>query len=75
MQDLIDAIKPFGAKLRIVYGTESHECNQYDVLSMMSLYDDIRIIKTVETEELLPGLNILYQSKPWILTVLRNCYR
>ena len=36
LQDIIDACKKFDnqVKIRFVYGTESHECNQYDALSV-----------------------------------------
>ena len=66
MQDLIDTIKPFNTKLRIVYGTESHECNQYNVLSMMDLYDNMRIIKHVEEEDLFDDLKILYLPEEYL---------
>ena len=47
-------------KIRIVYGTESHECNQYEILNIMSLHKDIKVIKYVESEELFENLNVLY---------------
>lgn len=50
-------------KLRFVYGTESHECNQYSLLMDTNLFDrgvDLRVIKYVAEEELMPGLNVLY---------------
>ena len=48
------------SKIRIVYGTESHECNQYDIMNIINLHDDIKVIKTVESEEIFDGLNFLY---------------
>lgn len=60
LEELIITCKLKHALIRIVYGTESHECNQYDLLEVMSLYDNIRIIKEVEDEELLPDLKVLY---------------
>ena len=60
LEELIMVCKEKRALIRIVYGTESHECNQYDILEVMSLYDNIQVIKCVEEEELLPGLNVLY---------------
>ena len=50
-----------------MYGTESHECNQYDILSLLKIYDKIRVIKQVTEEELLPGLNVLYLPEEHIL--------
>ena len=47
-------------KIRIVYGTESHECNQYDMLDILHFPGDIKVIKTVSSEELLPNMNVLY---------------
>lgn len=66
LQSLFDACKPLGTKIRIVYGTESHECNQYDVLSIMDLYKDVKVIKTATKEELLPNLNVLYLPEEYI---------
>lgn len=60
LQELVLACKEKNAVLRFVYGTESHECNQYNILSLLKLYDKIKIIKYVEEEELLEGLNVLY---------------
>ena len=66
MKNLIEVCSRLNTKIRIVYGTESHECNQYDVLSILDLYDDIRIIKKVESEELLPGMNVLYLPEEYM---------
>lgn len=60
LQSLFDVCKPLNTKIRIVYGTESHECNQYDILSVVDLYDDIKIIKTVTKEDLFDDLRVLY---------------
>lgn len=61
MIDLIESTKD-DVKIRLVYGTESHECNQYNIISKLkTIYNrDIEIIKHVSEEELFPGLNILY---------------
>ncbi len=59
-QSLFDVCKPLKTKIRIVYGTESHECNQYDILSILDLYDDVRVIKTVSKEDLFEDLKVLY---------------
>ena len=47
-------------KLRIVYGTESHEVNQYE--SMKELEDGIyyRVIHQIEEERLFDDLTVLY---------------
>lgn len=60
LKELIEACKEKKAVLRFVYGTEFHEANQYDVLSLMKLYDKVDVVKYVKEEELLPGLNVLY---------------
>lgn len=57
---LIDVCRQKHTKIRIVYGTESHECNQYDMLSLLKLYDDIKVIKFVEEEYLFDDLKVLY---------------
>lgn len=60
LKDLIEVCKDKDIPLRFVYGTESHECNQYDIMNVMKLYDNVKVIKFVSDEELLPNLNILY---------------
>lgn len=60
LKELVLACKEKGAKVRIVYGTESHECNQYDIFSLLKIYEDVKVIKTVTEEELLPNLHVLY---------------
>jgi len=60
LKDLIEVCKDKNIPLRFVYGTESHECNQYDIMNVMKIYDNVKVIKFVSEEELLPDLNILY---------------
>lgn len=60
MNNILEICKKYKTKVRIVYGTESHECNQYNILSKLNNQYDIKIIKNVSDEELLPGLNVLY---------------
>lgn len=60
MMDLFDVCKDKHTKIRIVYGTDSHECNQYDVLSVIDKYNDVRIIKTCQEEELFEDFHVLY---------------
>ena len=67
LNELIEACKEKKCKIRIVYGTESHECNQYDILSNIDAYDDVKVIKSVEEEELLPNMNVLYLPEEHIV--------
>ena len=63
MNKLVSICKKFNAPLRIVYGTESHECNQYKIFNSMFNKDkelNWKIIYQPYEEELLPGLNVLY---------------
>jgi len=60
LKDLIEVCKDKDIPLRFIYGTESHECNQYDIMNVMKIYDNVKVIKFVSEEELLPDLNILY---------------
>ena len=60
LKELVDICDEKNAKLRFVYGTESHEADQYSVMNVLHLSSNIKVIKYVEEEELLPGLNILY---------------
>lgn len=50
------------AILRIVYGTDSHEWNQYKTFFACSNFNhlDVDVIYHVRDEELLPGLKVLY---------------
>lgn len=61
MNDIINAVDS-DTKIRLVYGTESHECDQYSIISKLSSIKniDIKVVKYVEEEELLPDLNVLY---------------
>lgn len=60
LKELVIACKEKNTIIRIVYGTESHECNQYDILSLLKIYDKIEVVKFAKDEELLPGLKVLY---------------
>ena len=60
LKELVDICEEKGTLIRFVYGTESHESDQYSVMSVLNISDKMRVIKYVEEEELLPGLNILY---------------
>lgn len=58
IQEMIE-VCPKDIKIRFVYGTESHECGQYSIFSTIQ-NTDIKIIKTVEEEELFPDCKVLY---------------
>lgn len=64
IQELISICKK-DIKIRFVYGTESHECNQYNIFSTIK-DTDIRIIKTVEEEELFPDCRVLYLPEEYV---------
>lgn len=70
MKKIITECKRLNTKLRIVYGTENHECNQYNIFfSELTLESDIdfRIIKTVEEEELFEDFFVLYLPEELML--------
>lgn len=60
MVELLDVCRLYQTKIRIVYGTESHECNQYDILSLLDIYPDIKVIKYAEEETLFDDMRVLY---------------
>ena len=68
MLHLISLCKRRKCKLRIVYGTESHDANQY-VLFHHFLKDpdlDFKIMYHVEEEELFKGIHVLYLPEEYI---------
>ena len=63
IRDLLDTIIQINpdCRIRFVYGTESHECDQYDtILNNIDSKFDIRVIKHVSEELLFPHMNVLY---------------
>lgn len=62
MDSLINISKEYNCPIRIVYGTESHEVNQYNIFSMYENDPSLnfKIINTVTEEELLQDLHVLY---------------
>ena len=60
LKDMVTVCKKKGTVIRLVYGTESHESNQYDILSLLKIYDKIELVKYAKEEELLPGIWVLY---------------
>lgn len=58
---IIDIARRKHSKIRIIYGTKSHEADQYNLIDQIPLYDvDISIIHTVQEETLFEGVNVLY---------------
>lgn len=68
MSFLIRACVRGKTKIRIVYGTESHEMNQYKLFNyhFTSYEVDIKVIDTAMEEELFPGVNVLYLPEEYI---------
>lgn len=68
MSYLIRACFRSKTKIRIVYGTESHEMGQYKLFNyhFTSLDVDIRVIDTATEEELFPGVNVLYLPEEYV---------
>jgi len=68
MTYLIRACKRSNTKIRIIYGTESHEMNQYKLFNyhFTSSNLDIKLFDTC-TEETIDGKNILYVPEEYIL--------
>lgn len=67
MIELIKASKNKQIKIRFVYGTESHECDQYGILSKIESEADIKVIHHVQEEEIFPGVQILYLPEEHVL--------
>lgn len=61
--------KRFCAKLRIVYGTESHESNQYRIFDNLTKDTsvDFKIINTVCEEQLFDDTKVLYLPEEFVL--------
>ena len=68
MSYLIRACNRSKTKIRIVYGTESHEMNQYKLFNyhFTSSHVDIKLFTTVTEEELFPNVNVLYIPEEYI---------
>lgn len=47
-------------KIRFVYGTESHEWNQYKIIETYKTDLDIKVVHYCEEEELFPDFHVLY---------------
>ncbi len=68
MSYLIRACSREKTKIRIIYGTESHEMNQYKLFNyhFTSTEVDIRVMDTATEEELFPGVHVLYIPEEYI---------
>lgn len=68
MSFLIRACIREKTKIRIVYGTESHEMNQYRLFNyhFTSSHVDVKLFTTCTEEELFPGCNVLYIPEEYI---------
>ena len=68
MDELVYQAKRLNSVIRIVYGTESHECNQYNIFFNRFFHGDVdfRVISTVEEEELFDDFWILYLPEEYM---------
>ena len=68
MAYLYRACKKNKTKIRIIYGTESHEMNQYKLFNyyLTSKAVDMKLITTCTEEEIFPNVNILYVPEEYI---------
>lgn len=69
MSYLVRACSKNKVKIRIVYGTESHEMDQYKLFNyhFTSHKVDMKLITTATEEELFPGCNVLYLPEEYIM--------
>lgn len=68
LYELLSLCKKFSLKIRFLYGTESHECNQYDILeTFKDEFENFEVIRHVKEEKLFEDLHILYIPEEHIL--------
>ena len=69
MSYLVLLCKQNDTKIRFIYGTESHDANQYHLFNhyLKSNDVDIKIIHTVTDEELFPNMNVLYIPEEYVI--------
>ena len=61
LHDLFEVCAEKNTKIRIVYGTESHECDQYNLINNIDTFGlDVKVIKHVSEEDLFDDLKVLY---------------
>lgn len=68
MDKLVEISRDNGCPIRIIYGTESHEVNQYNLFSIYEndKHIDFKVIYTVQEEELLQNMNVLYLPEEFV---------
>lgn len=66
MAYLVSICKKNKIKIRIVYGTESHDSGQYVLFKEYQKQLDFKVIYTVTEEELFPGVNVLYVPEEYM---------
>ena len=66
MSYLVTICKKNKIKVRIIYGTESHDSGQYILFKDYQKQLDFKVIYTVTEEELFPGVNVLYIPEEYI---------
>lgn len=77
MNEICTCTKALKAKLRIVYGTASHECDQYRIFDSLRNDDDLdfKVIHQAEEEELFPDMKVLYLPEELIWEDKREYYK
>lgn len=70
MDTLVSISKDHRCPIRIVYGTESHEVNQYNIFDIYENNPDIdfKVIYTVQEEELLKNMKVLYIPEEYVFS-------
>lgn len=69
MSYLVTLCKKTHTKIRMIYGTESHDSSQYKLFNHHLKDDmiDMKIIYTVTEEELFPSINVLYIPEEYMM--------
>lgn len=68
MDTIVSIAKDHKCPIRLIYGTESHEVSQYNIFSIYETDPDIdfKVIYTVQEEELLPNMKVLYIPEEYV---------
>ena len=68
MDELVFQANRLGSKIRIIYGTESHECNQYNIFFNRFFHSDVdfKVISTASEEELFDDFWVLYLPEEYM---------
>lgn len=69
MDELVYQAKRLNSIIRIVYGTESHECNQYNIFFNRFFHSevDFKVISTASEEELFDDFWVLYLPEEYMI--------